>query len=135
MKIQTQCDLTSEEYTENYKYQHGLSEELSLRKSKAALGGGEDAIERLRGRGKLPARERINKLIDEGSYFMELSALAGFGLYDDDVPAAGIITGIGIVHGRPVMIVARGRGVSWGFRDVIVCGGGGLWRSLSCFAL
>ena len=63
-------------------------------------GGGEKAVERHRSRGKLTARERIDRLVDPGSAFLELNALAAWELYDGDAPSAGIVTGIGIVEGR-----------------------------------
>ncbi len=90
-----------------------------LRARSAALtfgdaGGDERAIERHRSRGKLPVRERINRLIDPGSAFLELSALAANGLYDDDAPGAGIVTGIGLVEGVECVIVANDATVKGG---------------------
>ena len=72
----------------------------------AAGGGGEKAVERHRSRGKLTARERIDRLVDPGSAFLELNALAAWELYDGDAPSAGIVTGIGIVEGRQCVVVA-----------------------------
>ncbi|OYX87789.1 MAG: methylcrotonoyl-CoA carboxylase, partial [Azorhizobium sp. 35-67-5] len=72
-----------------------------------AEGGGAVARERHLKRGKLLPRDRIRTLLDTGSPFLELSQLAAFGMYDDDVPAAGLITGIGRVSGRECMIVAN----------------------------
>src|SRR5438093_13547625 len=78
-----------------------LVEELRERTSRVARGGGDSALERHRSRGKLIARERIDLLVDPGSAFLELNALAAWELYDGQAPAAGIVTGIGVVQGRP----------------------------------
>ena len=80
-----------------------------LREKVAAvrLGGGETARAKHTARGKLLPRERIRQLLDVGSPFLELSQLAAHEVYDDAVPAAGLITGIGRVSGREVMIVAN----------------------------
>jgi len=77
-------------------------------------GGGASAVERHRKRGKLTARARIDRLIDPGAPFLEFSALAAHGMYDGDAPAAGIITGIGTVHGTPCVIVANDATVKGG---------------------
>ncbi len=77
-------------------------------------GGGEAATARHRERGKLPVRERIERLVDPGAAFLELSALAAHGLYDDQAPGAGIVCGIGPVAGRPCMIVANDATVKGG---------------------
>lgn len=77
-------------------------------------GGGEKAQERHRKHGKLLPRERIQQLLDDGSAFFELSLLAGFKLYDDDLPAGGIIAGIGKIHGIDCMIVANDATVKGG---------------------
>ena len=89
--------------------------ELKGKISTIIKGGGDKAIERHTSRGKLLARERINRLLDPGSPFLELSQLAAYGLYGkDDVPAAGIITGIGRVNGTECMIVANDATVKGG---------------------
>ncbi len=77
-------------------------------------GGGSKYVERHREQGKLPVRERIQKLVDPGSPFLELSALAAWGMYDDEAPAAGVVTGIGRVSGREVLIVANDATVKGG---------------------
>lgn len=64
-----------------------------------AQGGGKEVQERHRSRNKLLPRERVNRLLDPGSPFLEIAPLAADGVYDDDVPAAGIIAGIGLVQG------------------------------------
>lgn len=78
------------------------------------LGGGEEAIRRHKARGKFTARERIDKLVDEGSAFLEFSTLAAFGMYEGQCPGAGIVTGIGVIHGTECMIVANDATVKGG---------------------
>jgi acetyl-CoA carboxylase carboxyltransferase component len=92
----------------------GLLEELRDRVHEAQRGGGKKAQERHKERGKLPVRDRIDLLLDPGTAFLELSPLAAFGMYDGEVPAAGIVTGIGCVSGREVMIVANDATVKGG---------------------
>jgi 3-methylcrotonyl-CoA carboxylase beta subunit len=77
-------------------------------------GGDDRSITRHRERGKLPVRERVDRLIDPGSAFLELSALAASGLYDDEAPGAGIVTGIGLVEGVECVIVANDATVKGG---------------------
>jgi 3-methylcrotonyl-CoA carboxylase beta subunit len=77
----------------------GVTNELKDLVKKISLGGDEIARKKHVQRGKLLARDRIDGLVDQGSPFMELSQLAGYKLYDDDVPSGGIITGIGRVSG------------------------------------
>jgi acetyl-CoA carboxylase carboxyltransferase component len=88
--------------------------ELRMRLAQAREGGGAKYLQRQREQGKLPVRERIERLIDRGSPFLELSPLAATGMYDDEAPAAGIVTGIGRVSGREVMIVANDATVKGG---------------------
>src|SRR5438034_3650844 len=92
----------------------GLVAELRERTAQVALGGGEKATERHRSRGKLTARERIDRLVDPGGAFLELSALAAWELYDGAAPAAGIVTGVGVVQGRECVIVANDATVKGG---------------------
>jgi acetyl-CoA carboxylase carboxyltransferase component len=91
-----------------------LVAELRERSALVALGGGERATARHRERGKLPARERIDLLLDPGTSFLELGALAAWELYDGDAPSAGIVTGIGIVEGRECVVVANDATVKGG---------------------
>ena len=84
-----------------------LVAELRDRTGLVARGGGEKALERHRSRGKLSARERIDRLVDPSTAFLELNALAAWEMYDGAAPAAGIVTGIGIVEGRQCVIVAN----------------------------
>src|SRR5947207_8845723 len=91
-----------------------LVEELRERSTRIAAGGGERAIERHRSRGKLLARERIDRLVDPGAAFLELGGLAAWDVYDGDAPSAGIVTGIGVVEGRECAIVANDATVKGG---------------------
>jgi 3-methylcrotonyl-CoA carboxylase beta subunit len=91
-----------------------LLAELRERSAEARRGGGEKAQRRHKERGKLPVRDRIELLLDPGTAFLELSPLAAFGMYDGRVPAAGIVTGIGRVSGREVVIVANDATVKGG---------------------
>ena len=91
-----------------------LVAELRERTAEIARGGGEKATERHRSRGKLTARERIDRLVDPGAAFLELNALAAWELYDGQAPAAGIVTGIGVVEGRECVIVANDATVKGG---------------------
>jgi acetyl-CoA carboxylase carboxyltransferase component len=91
-----------------------LVAELRERAALVAVGGGEKAVERHRSRGKLTARERIDRLVDPGTAFLELNALAAWDLYDGDAPSAGIVTGIGVVEGRQCVIVANDATVKGG---------------------
>jgi 3-methylcrotonyl-CoA carboxylase beta subunit len=94
--------------------QEALAAELRERIAAAALGGPEQSRERHVARGKLLPRDRVTRLLDEGSPFLELSALAANGLYDDEAPGAGVIAGIGLVHGRHVMVVCNDATVKGG---------------------
>jgi acetyl-CoA carboxylase carboxyltransferase component len=91
-----------------------LVAELRERTAQVARGGGEKALARHRERGKLTARERIDRLVDPGGSFLELSALAAWDMYDGDAPGAGIVTGIGVVEGRECVIVANDATVKGG---------------------
>src|SRR5205823_5358897 len=91
-----------------------LVAELRERTAQVARGGGEKALERHRSRGKLTARERIDRLVDPGAAFLEFSALAAWDMYGGDAPGAGIVTGIGIVEGRECVVVANDATVKGG---------------------
>src|SRR5215208_3301960 len=91
-----------------------LVEELRERSAQVAGGGGEKALARHRERGKLTARERIDRLVDPDSAFLELNALAAWDLYDGQAPGAGMVTGIGVVEGRECVIVANDATVKGG---------------------
>jgi 3-methylcrotonyl-CoA carboxylase beta subunit len=108
------CDPGGEPYKRNAEVNERLVAELRERLAVAARGGPDKARERHRERGKLLPRDRVDTLLDPGSRFLELSPLAATGLYDDQAPAAGIITGIGRVSGRETVIVANDATVKGG---------------------
>ena len=112
--IETAIDPRSAEFRRNAATHRAEAEELRAAVARAAEGGGEAARARHEARGKLPARERIRRLLDPGSPFLELSQLAAHGMYDDEVPCAGIVTGVGRVEGRPCMVVANDATVKGG---------------------
>src|SRR3954462_4610388 len=91
-----------------------LVSELRERSARIALGGGEKAVERHRSRGKLRARERIDLLVDPGSVFLELSALAAWDIYEGQAPSAGIVTGMGVIEGRECVVIANDATVKGG---------------------
>ncbi len=99
---------------ENRAHMHEIVTTLKQTLAKIHQGGGETACKRHTDRGKLLARDRIDLLIDEGSPFLEIGALAGLNTNDDEIPAAGIITGIGRIHGRECIIVANDATVKGG---------------------
>jgi len=103
-----------EAYDEAFAAQRRLAEALRERVAAASLGGPERSRERHASRGKLLPRERVLRLLDEGSPFLEVSPLAAEGLYDGDAPGAGLIAGIGLVHGRHVMVVCNDATVKGG---------------------
>src|SRR5438067_7326314 len=104
----------SEEHDRRRTRMEQLVTELRERAALVASGGGEKAVERHRSRGKLTARERIDRLVDPGSAFLELSALAAWEVYDDQAPSAGIVTGIGVVEGRECVLIANDATVKGG---------------------
>jgi acetyl-CoA carboxylase carboxyltransferase component len=112
--LESHIDTSSTEFRANAERMERLVAELKERTAAARLGGGPKYVERHRAQGKLPVRERIEKLLDPGSPFLELSALAACDLYDNDAPAAGIVTGVGRVSGREVLIVANDATVKGG---------------------
>ncbi len=103
-----------ETFERNAVAQAGLAEDLRRRLAQAALGGPSASRERHAARGKLLPRDRVRRLLDEGSPFIELAPLAAEGLYGGDAPAAGVIAGIGLVHGRHVMVVCNDATVKGG---------------------
>ena len=111
--LETQVERT-DEFERRRARMQALVAELRNRTAQVALGGGERAVERHRSRGKLLARERIDLLVDPGSAFLELGALAAWDMYDGDAPSAGVVTGIGVVEGRSCAIVANDATVKGG---------------------
>jgi len=112
--LTNQVELGTEEFSRRRERMAALVAELRERTAEAARGGGEKAVERHRSRGKLTARERIDRLVDPDTAFLELNALAAWDLYDGQAPSAGIVTGIGVVEGRECVIVANDATVKGG---------------------
>ena len=112
--FQTRVEIQSEEFTANQAATDMLTAKLHDRIAQAIRGGADRLRDRHRERGKLLARDRIDRVIDPGTAFLELSPLAAWGQYGGDVNAAGIVTGIGIVHGQPVTIIANDATVKGG---------------------
>ncbi len=112
--LTSQVERESEEFARRRERMDGLVAELRERTAEVARGGGDKATERHRSRGKLTARERIDRLVDPGGAFLELNALAAWDLYEGEAPAAGIVTGIGVVEGRECVIVANDATVKGG---------------------
>ncbi len=111
--LTTQVD-RDETFERRRERMEALVAELRERTALVAAGGGEKAVERHRSRGKLTARERIDLLVDPGTAFLELSALAAWDVYDGQAPSAGIVTGIGVVEGRQCVVVANDATVKGG---------------------
>jgi len=112
--LRSQVKTRSDDYRKNFAANRELNDDLASKLAAIRGGGDERAHERHREQGKLFVRDRIAALIDEGTPFLELSALAGYDLYDDSVPAGGIVTGVGLVRGRQCVIVANDATVKGG---------------------
>lgn len=112
--LASHIDTNSKDFQVNSEFHRGLKEELKKKIEKVRMGGGEDAVKKHKARKKLPPRERIEKILDPGSPFLELSTLAAVDVYEDDVPGAGMVTGIGLVHGIECLFVANDATVKGG---------------------
>jgi len=112
--IESQIDTKSPEFQANAAQMRSVVDDLKSQLATAALGGGEKARTKHTERGKLLPRERIRALLDPGSPFLELSPLAAHGMYDNQAPCAGVVTGIGRVKGTEVVIVANDATVKGG---------------------
>jgi 3-methylcrotonyl-CoA carboxylase beta subunit len=112
--LATSINAQSPEFRANAEHNKALLKELQQRLEKTRAGGGDDAVKKHKSRNKLMARERIERVLDPGSPFLELSTLAAEGVYDDDVPGAGMVTGIGLVHGVECLFVANDATVKGG---------------------
>jgi 3-methylcrotonyl-CoA carboxylase beta subunit len=112
--LSTSIDRRSETFAANAAAMRALVEDLRSKVAAIETGGAEEARRRHLGRGKLLPRERLRALLDPGSPFLEFSQLAAYGMYDGEVPAAGIITGIGRIMGRECVVVANDATVKGG---------------------
>jgi 3-methylcrotonyl-CoA carboxylase beta subunit len=113
-RLPTSIDPKSAEFQRNAEVNRQRVAQLHARLAEIRQGGGEKARKLHTERGKLLPRDRIERLLDPGSPFLELSPLAAHGVYDGPLPAAGIVTGIGSVHGRQVMVIANDATVKGG---------------------
>jgi 3-methylcrotonyl-CoA carboxylase beta subunit len=105
--IETRLDTRGPIFASNRDALSGLVADLKARVAEIEQGGGAVARERHTGRGKLLPRERVRTLLDTGSPFLEFSQFAAYGMYDDSIAAAGIITGLGRVSGRECVIICK----------------------------
>jgi 3-methylcrotonyl-CoA carboxylase beta subunit len=112
--IKSKIDTSSPQFAQNAANMQSLVNNLKAMLERVTAGGPGKAREKHLKRGKLLVRDRIKILLDKDSPFVELSALAANDMYDDDVPSAGIVTGVGRVHGQEVVIVANDATVKGG---------------------
>ena len=112
--IHSQLDKNSDQFKANQSFMSELLGEFNSRIEKVKMGGGEKSLERHHSRGKLSARERISKLIDPQSSFLEFSSLAAWDMYEGAAPGAGVVTGIGRIHKTECIIVANDATVKGG---------------------
>ncbi len=113
-RIESRIDTSSQEFKENFENMKRAVEELRERLEQVKKGGPPEAIKKHKERGKLTVRERLDLLFDPGTPFLELSPLAAYGMYNNEAPCAGIVTGIGVVNGREVLVVANDATVKGG---------------------
>src|SRR5438477_10609350 len=104
--LETHLDTASAEFATNRDQMQRLVDELRQRLAAAREGGGPKYVARHREQGKMPVRERIAALLDPDTPFLELSPLAANGMYDDEAPAAGMVTGVGRIQQRECLIIA-----------------------------
>jgi 3-methylcrotonyl-CoA carboxylase beta subunit len=112
--LSSTIDVSSQDFKLNTEFNRLLAQELGKKLKQVRLGGGDDAVKKHKARGKLLPRERIEKILDPGSPFLELSALASDNVYEEEVPGAGMVTGIGLVHGVECLFVANDATVKGG---------------------
>jgi acetyl-CoA carboxylase carboxyltransferase component len=112
--LESRVDVRDLAFDHNAATMAALVDDLRANLARVHGGGGAAAVERHRARGKMTARDRIDRLVDPGSAFLELSALAAHGMYGDDAPAAGIVTGIGTVAGTECVLIANDATVKGG---------------------
>ena len=114
MKLRSSVQTGSEAFRANRAAHEAMLAQIADAAALATAGGGEKALARHIARGKLPPRARVAGLLDAGSPFLEVGATAAHGLYDGAAPCAGLIAGIGLVHGQEVMVVANDATVKGG---------------------
>jgi 3-methylcrotonyl-CoA carboxylase beta subunit len=112
--LKSSVQTNSPEFKANTAHHHALAAELEKKLNAAMQGGGAESRERHTKRGKLLARDRVKALIDPGTEFLEIGALAANGMYEDAAPGAGMVAGVGVVHGREALIIANDATVKGG---------------------
>ncbi len=113
-RIESRISTSSPEYRQNFAVMEAAAEKLREAVERVRQGGPEHARRRHQERGKLLVRDRVRKLLDPQSAFLELSPLAAWAMYEDEAPSAGIVTGVGRIHGREVVVVANDATVKGG---------------------
>lgn len=113
-RIESKINTSSDSFRKNVEAYSALLEEFRSNLKSIINGSPAQAVERHKERGKLLARERIDRLVDPNTPFLELSTMAAYGHYDNQFPSAGIITGIGVIHGRETIIIANDATVKGG---------------------
>jgi len=114
MVLETQIETQSDDFKKNQRHMLSLLENWKNKINKAKLGGGEEALKKHKSRGKLTARERVEALLDRQTSFLEFSTLAADDMYENQAPTAGLITGIGVIHGVECVILANDATVKGG---------------------
>jgi acetyl-CoA carboxylase carboxyltransferase component len=112
--LSTQIQPNDPTFLENQAFMQEQVSQLKAHLEQVRQGGGPDAVSRHKKRGKFLARERIDALVDPNTPFLEFSSLAAFDVYNNDAPCAGMVTGVGVVHGREVLIIANDATVKGG---------------------
>ena len=112
--IQSQVSTASDAFRANTERMRELVNDISVRAATVERGGSEESRQRHVSRGKLLPRDRLAQLLDPGSPFLEVGQFAAYGMYDDNIAAAGMIAGIGRVEGREVMVVVNDATVQGG---------------------
>ena len=113
-RLSTHVDTGAQTFRDNVSSMQALVDDLRARLERVRRGGGEEAVAKHEARGKLTAHARVDALVDPGATFLEFSPLAAEGLYDGAAPGAGIVTGIGPVHGQPCVVIANDATVKGG---------------------
>ncbi|QTG90600.1 methylcrotonoyl-CoA carboxylase [Vibrio furnissii] len=112
--IKTKAKPESDLFQANVTHMSELVKQLHMHRQTLQLGAGEKAIERQRQKGKLPVRERVQRLLDDDSFFLEVGQFAAWQVYEESVPCAGVIAGIGKIHGIECMVIANDPAVKGG---------------------
>jgi len=113
-RIKSKIDTKSNEYKKNHEYMKNLVDEYRKNLARIKKGGPEKYRKLHKSRDKLLARERLEKLFDRNTPFLEINPMAAYGMYDDQAPGASMVTGVGVIHGREVLVIANDATVKGG---------------------